>query len=261
MRHVIFNSKGGVGKSSIVCNLAAVSAVEGKRTLVVDLDPQANASHYLLGPGAGETKPNLTDFFEETLSLRLLTSSAEAWVHPTPFERLSILPADPGLAELQPKLETRYKIYKLKKLLDELTAFDTIFLDTPPALNFFTTSALISADNCLIPFDCDEFSRRALLQLLATVEEIREDHNSGLEIGGIIVNLFQMRARLPRQLVDGLLQESLPVLEPYITASVKMRESHEAHRPLVYLAPSHKLSQQFRELHATLDHPRRTTVS
>ncbi len=256
MRHVVFNSKGGVCKSSIVCNLAAVSAAEGKRTLVVDLDPQANATHYLLGPRARDAKPNLTDFFQETLGLRLLTSEAETWVHSTPFENLSIMASDLGLAELQPKLESRYKIYKLRKLLDRLDAFDVIFLDTPPALNFFTTSALISADSCLIPFDCDEFSRRALMQLLEAVEEIREDHNSDLEVRGIVVNLFQMRARLPQQMVDELLDGDLPILEPYITASVKMRESHQAHCPLVYRAPGHKLSQQFRELYATLDGPR-----
>ncbi|NHZ73131.1 MAG: AAA family ATPase [Nitrospirae bacterium] len=252
MRHVVFNSKGGVGKSSIVCNLAAVSAAEGKRTLVVDLDPQANATHYLLGSRASEAKPNLTDFFDETLGLRLLTSDADTWVHTTPFANLSIIPSDLGLAELQPKLESRHKIYKLRKLLDRLDEFEVVFLDTPPALNFFTTSALISADDCLIPFDCDEFSRRALMQLLEAVDEIREDHNADLEVRGIVVNLFQLRARLPQQLVDQLLDENLPVLEPYITASVKMRESHEAHRPLVDLAPSHKLSQQFRELYATL---------
>lgn len=261
MRHVVFNSKGGVGKSSIVCNLAAVSAAEGKRTLVVDLDPQANASHYLLGARARDAKPNLTDFFEETLGLRLLTSEAETWVHSTPFENLSVIPADLGLAELQPKLEARYKIYKLRRLLDRLDEFEAVYLDTPPALNFFTMSALIGADDCLIPFDCDEFSRRALVQLLETVEEIREDHNSALEVRGIVVNLFQMRARLPQQLVDELLDENLPLLEPYITASVKMRESHEAHRPLVYLAPSHKLSQQFRDLYKTLDRPGLAAVS
>jgi chromosome partitioning protein len=261
MRHVVFNSKGGGGKSSIVCNLAAVAAAEGKRTLIVDLDPQANASHYLLGSRGPQAKPNLTDFFEETLGLRLLTSGADTWVHATPFENLSILPADLKLAELQPKLESRYKIYKLRKLLDRLQGYDVVFLDTPPALNFFTTSALIAADGCLIPFDCDEFSRRALMQLLAAVDEIREDHNSGLEVRGIIVNSFQLRARLPQQMVDELLAENLPVLEPYITASVKMRESHEAHRPLIDLAPSHKLSQQFRDLYATLNRPRLAAVS
>jgi chromosome partitioning protein len=123
---------------------------------------------------------------------------------------------------------------------------------TSPAINFFTTSALIAADRCLIPFDCDEFSRRALYQLLGTVREIREDHNSYLEIAGIIVNLFQERARLPARLVNELQAEGLPLLEPYLTASVKVRESHEAHRPLVFLAPSHKVTGQFVDLFGTL---------
>lgn len=252
MRFVVFNRKGGVGKTSIACNLAAVGAAAGKRTLVVDLDPQANSTHYLLGRDASEATPNATDFFDETLGLGLLSSSPDTWVHKTPFENLYLVPADHRLAELQPKLESRFKIYKLRDLLGKLSDFDSVYLDTPPAINFFTTSALIAADRCLIPFDCDEFSRRALYQLLGTVREIREDHNSYLEIAGIIVNLFQERARLPARLVNELQAEGLPLLEPYLTASVKVRESHEAHRPLVFLAPSHKVTGQFVDLFGTL---------
>lgn len=252
MRQVVFNRKGGVGKSSIVCNLAAVSAAQGRRTLIVDLDPQANASHYLLGTEASEAKPHLTQFFEESLGFRLLGSEARSWVHPTPFENLDIIPTDRGLAELQTRLESRYKIYKLRKLLEDLSEYDAVYLDTPPALNFFTTSALIAAESCIIPFDCDEFSRRALYQLIGTVREINEDHNPELVVSGVVVNLFQSRAKLPQRLVDELRAEGLPLLEPYITTSVKMRESHQAHRPLIHLAPRHKLTQQFEELYENL---------
>lgn len=263
MRQVVFNRKGGVGKSSIVCNLAAVSAVRGKRTLIVDLDPQANATHYLLGPDAAEAKPNLTDFFEESLEFRLLSADSDSggWVHPTPFDNLSIIPADRQLAELQTRLESRYKIFKLKRMLDGLDGFDAVYLDTPPALNFFTTSALIAAESCLIPFDCDEFSRRALYQLIGTVREVREDLNPGLEVGGVVVNLFQSRARLPQKLVTELQAEGLPLLEPFITTSVKMRESHQAHRPLIHLAPRHKLSLQFEELYDSLASRQLATAS
>lgn len=255
MRQVVFNRKGGVGKSSIVCNLAAISAARGRRTLIVDLDPQANASHYLLGPDAAEAKPNLTDFFEESLEFHLLGSDRETtdWVHPTPFANLSILPADKELADLQTRLESRHKIFKLRKMLDELETFEAVYLDTPPALDFFTTSALIAADSCIIPFDCDEFSRRALYQLLGTVREVREDLNPELEIGGVVVNLFQSRALLPQKLVAELQAEGLPLLEPFITSSVKMRESHQTHRPLIDLAPRHKLSQQFEGLYDALE--------
>ncbi|MCP3962836.1 MAG: ParA family protein [bacterium] len=252
-RQVVFNRKGGVGKSTIVCNLAAVSAARGNKTLVVDLDPQANATDYLLGREAAEAKPGVPGFFEENLGFHLLSSSSRSWVHATPFEDLHVMPADRSLAELHAKLESRYKIYKLRDLLRRLDDFDAVYIDTPPAVNFYTMSALIAADSCLIPFDCDEFSRRALYQLLGTVREVRDDHNPDLEVGGIVVNQFQERARLPRHLVDELRNEDMPVLEPFLTASVKVRESHQQHRPLIHLAPSHKVARQFVELYETLE--------
>ncbi|MEM1201909.1 MAG: ParA family protein [Acidobacteriota bacterium] len=252
MRYVVFNRKGGVGKSTIVCNLAAVSAASGLRTLVVDLDPQGNASQYLTGREPGDLKPTLHDFFEGTLGFRLLRSTPETFVHKTPVPNLDLLASDPELIELQPKLESRHKIYKLRDLLKSLDGYDRVFLDTPPALGFYTTSALIAADSCLIPFDCDEFSRRALYQLLETVAEIREDHNPELRVGGVVVNQFQKRASLPKRLVAELMEEDLPVLEPYLSSTVKVRESHERHQPLVEMLPRHPVSEQFRQVFAAL---------
>jgi chromosome partitioning protein len=249
MRWVVFNQKGGVGKSTIVCNLAAVNARAGRKTLVVDLDPQGNASHYLLGADANGLSPNLAEFFEQTLGFKLFRDETKGFVHHTRFEKLHIMAASADLEPLQGKLEAKYKIYKLRDALRELDGYDDIILDTPPAFHFYTLSALIAARKCLIPFDCDDFSRRALYGLMDAVAEVREDHNPRLEIAGIVVNQFQSRARLPRRVVGELVEEGLPVLEPYITASVKVRESHEAARPLPYLAPRHKLTEQFEELH------------
>jgi chromosome partitioning protein len=252
MRRVVFNQKGGVGKSTIACNLAAVAAAAGRRTLVVDLDPQGNSTHYLGGPEAVALKPGVADFFEQSLSFRLFRGAPPSFVHPTPFPHLFLLPAGPDMEALQTKLESHHKIYKLRDLLGGLEGFDEIWIDTPPSMGFFTLAALIASERCLIPFDCDAFSRKALFALLDSVREVQEDHNPGLSVEGIVVNQYQARAILPRQLVEELRTEGLPVLEPFLSASVKVRESHQACRPLVHLAPAHKLAAQFRALHAAI---------
>ena len=253
MRRVVFNQKGGVGKSTITCNLAAISAHSGKRTLVVDLDPQGNSTHYLLGePGTG-LDSTLADFFDQTLNFKLNPKDTTEFVHASPFPGLHVMPSHPELEDLQGKLESRYKIYKLRDALDELAdAFDVIYIDTPPALNFYTRSALIAANGCLIPFDCDDFSRRALYSLLENVQEIKSDHNRALEVEGIVVNQFLPRASLPQKVVGELIEEGLPVLSPYLSSSVKIKESHEQSRPMIHLDARHKLSQEYLALHDTL---------
>lgn len=253
VRRVVFNQKGGVGKSTITVNLAAVAAAQGKRVLVVDLDPQGNSSHYLLGDRLGESSPTLADFFDQILNFSLYAKPASAFIHATPFERLSIMPSHPAIAEQQAKLESRYKIYKFRESLEELAdEFDEIYIDTPPALNFFTLSALIAATGCLIPFDCDTFSRDALLGLLARVEEIKADHNRDLVVEGIVVNQFQPRASLPARLVAELEEQGLPVLKNRLSSSVKVRESHERATPLINLDARHKIALEFSALYAEL---------
>ena len=110
----------------------------------------------------------------------------------------------------------------------------------------------MAANGCLIPFDCDDFSRQALYTLLTNVQEIRADHNPKLAIRGIVVNQFQARARLPQQLVQALVDEGLPVLQPYLPSSVKVRESHQLALPLIHLEPNHKLTQALVALHDNL---------
>lgn len=253
IKRVVFNQKGGVGKSSIAVNLAAISAAQGKKTLVVDLDPQCNSSHYLLGENYQDVTPDIKDFFEQTLSFQLKPNAPDYYIHTTEYENLCLMPANSDLGDLQSKLESKHKIYKLRDALNALAdQFDEVYIDTPPAFNFYTLSALVASDRCLIPFDCDEFARQALYSLLANVHETHEDHNGQLNVEGIVVNQFQPRASLPKRIVQELLDDDLPVLETKIQASVKMKESHDVTRPLIHLAPKHKLTQQFVTLYEEL---------
>jgi chromosome partitioning protein len=253
MIRVVFNRKGGVGKSSIACNLAAVAASQGASTLVVDLDPQANSTSYL-GHDRKDEVVGIAEFFESQISFHYRDYQPQDYVRPTEFANLSLISASQVLLDLEQKLESRHKIYKLRAFLQEQAkSYEHIFIDTPPALNFYSLSALIAADRCLIPFDCDAFARDALLDLIDALAEIRDDHNAALQVEGVIINQFQARAKLPQMAVDELKTAGIQVLAPYLSSSVKMRESHARRMPLIYLEPRHKLSREFAELFATLN--------
>jgi chromosome partitioning protein len=251
MRFVVFNQKGGVGKSTITVNLAAVAAARGERTLVVDLDPQANATQYLLGDAAAEVKPNLADLFDESLSFRLFRADPKLFVHPSPFPKLDVVPSHRSVSALVPKLEQRHKIFRIREIVDAL-GYPTVFFDTPPSDNVLTLSALVAADRVLVPFDCDDFARRAIAPVLERVEEARADHNPRLRVEGVVVNQFLGRANFPQQAVDALAGDGLRVLEPYISSSVRIRESHHAARPMVFFEAGHKVTAEFEELYGRL---------
>ena len=173
----------------------------------------------------------------------------ESYVHRTSFENLDVIPASPTLGALAYALESKHKIYKLRDALQQLDGeYERVYIDTPPAFNFFTLSALIAADRVLIPFDCDVFSKRALKTLIENVIETQDDHNDRLEIEGIVVNQFQSQAKLPREVVQQLKDEGLPVLASMLPPSILMKESHFKNQPLIHLATDHKLTQAYQSL-------------
>jgi len=258
MRRVVFNQKGGVGKTSITCNLAAISAASGYRTLVIDLDVQGNSTHYLVGEIDAEEFPaeaqGVAGLFKQTVGSRKMQQNPDSFVWETPYENLYLMPSSPVLSSMEKELESRYKIYKLRDALDKLEEeYDRVYIDTPPSFNFYSKSALIAANAVLVPFDCDSFARQSLYSLMDNIAELQEDHNPDLEVEGIVINQFNSQARLPTELVGELEDEGYPVLATYLNTSVKMKESHHEHRPLIDMAPSHKLTGQFLDLYAELE--------
>lgn len=226
MRRVVFNQKSGAEKSSITCNIAAISAKNGHKILVTDLDPQGNSTHHLLGEDANPTN-TIVDYFSQTLSFIACPPKPQEFITATPYENLSVIASDLELDTIEQKLESHHKVYKLRGFLNKLNdEFDHVFIDAAPALNFYTMSALICADRVLIPFGCDAFSRQALYNILNVIEEIREGHNENFVIEEIIANQFQPRANLPRRILEELKAGKQPVLPIYLNSSIKMQESH-----------------------------------
>lgn len=256
MKRVVFNQKGGVGKSTITCNLAAIAAAAyGRRVLLIDLDAQGNSTQYLLGSFEGEI-PTIADFFGQTLGGISLGRGKDLkdYVTPTPYEGLNVIAASPELGDLQSKLEARHKIFKLRDAIAKLAHnYDEIWFDTPPAFNFYSLSALIAADSVLIPFDCDDFSRQGLYTLIENVAETREDHNDDLYVEGIVINQFISRAKLPQRLIGELKAEDLPVIDAYVSSSIKVKESHDLSKPLIHYLPKHKVTEEFVALYEALN--------
>ena len=268
-RRVIFNKKGGVGKTTITCNLAAISAQSGKKTLVIDLDPQGNASNYLLNDrflAARDQKKTIYDYFKSSLDSgssfgfnpffpRLDRSENDLgqYLHQTVYDNLWMIPSHPNLSEIENQLVNKHKIYKLRDALDALKMFDAVYIDTPPALNFFSQSALIAASKCLIPFDCDAFSRDAIYDVGNHIGDIQSDHNHDLHVEGIVVNQFMPRAKHPQEIVDSLIAEGLPILSARLSSSVIIRESHQSARPMIFLDPKHKLTGEFVALYREIE--------
>lgn len=226
------NQKGGVGKTTTTINLAAGLAERGKRVLILDFDPQANATS-----GLGLPKTEGRSLYPVLLGQMAI----EDLITETAVKRLSVVPAEVNLAGAEvdvPQME--HYLQKLRaaiRPLAETDRFDLIFVDCPPSLGILTMNALTAADSILLPIQCEYYALEGLSVMIRLVEQIRNSGaNPALQIEGILMTMYDQRTNLSNQVVQQVVEHfNDKVYETLIPRSVRVSESPSYGQPvLVY---------------------------
>lgn len=218
----IANQKGGVGKTTTAVNLGHALAEKGQRILLVDLDPQGNATSAL----------GMQELESESLYEALLgNESMMEKVLPTRIERLFLVPANLDLAGAEVEIarmdDHLTRLTKTLSILREDQTFDFVLLDCPPSLGILMTNALAAADELLTPIQCEYFALEGLVKIVRVVEQVRASGaNDGLEIGGIIMTMFDSRTNLSGQVVADVRKHfANKVYKMVVPRSVRLSEA------------------------------------
>lgn len=230
----IANQKGGVGKTTLSINLSVALAAEGKRVLLVDLDPQGNATS-----GLGISK----DIEKTVYDLLIHGEPASELTQPSGCPNLSVLPANMNLAGASIELAGMdFREFILKKALDPIRAdYDFILMDTPPSFGLLTVNAFVASDQILIPMQCEFFALEGVSQLLKVYESIKNFANPKLEILGVVLSMVDFRMKLTDAVATEIKSYfNGKVLETIIPRNIRMAEAPSFGKPIQYYAPDSK---------------------
>ena len=239
----IANQKGGVGKSTTAINLGAYLAMEGQRVLVVDLDPQSNATSGL-GMGSNVTEQQIYDVLVNEVPL-------EEIIVQTSTEGLDLAPSSLRLAGAEVELVSLYsREGRLKKSLETIRErYDIILVDCPPSLGLLTVNALAAADEVMIPIQCEYYALEGLVLLLRTIEKIRVYLNPDLRIGGILLTMHDTRTNISKQVMEEV-RKQYPneTFNAVIPRNVRLSEAPSYGQPISQYDPLSRGAQAYQSL-------------
>ncbi|MCE5258121.1 MAG: AAA family ATPase [Chloroflexi bacterium] len=238
--YALANQKGGVGKTTTAVSLCAYLAARGKRVLLVDMDPQANATSSL-----GIDKNELENSVYDVL---ISSSTVDAVLVVTSQRGLDLLPSAPALAGADIELiELTGRENKLANALRPLHAqYDFIVIDTPPSLGLLTINALVASDGVVIPVQCEYLPLEGLAQLLQTIEMVHRSLNPQLRIRGVLMTMYDPRTRIAREVVQDV-RRQFPrnTFRTIIPRSVKLSEAPSYGEPIGSYAPDSSGAQAY----------------
>jgi chromosome partitioning protein len=239
----VVNQKGGVGKTTTAVNVAASVAAAERRTLLLDLDPQGNASS-----GVGVSPRTVERSIYEALIGR--NSLREVMV-PTELASLKLVPSKQDLVAVEIELvDDPNRPYKLRDALDALLAdepFEYVFIDCPPSLGILTVNALAAADRVLVPMQCEYYALEGLTALMATVDRVRHGMNPELDVEGIVLTMFDPRNNLAHQVADEV-RKHFRVFESVIPRNVRLSEAPSHGKPALLYDVQSKGAQGYLSL-------------
>lgn len=224
----VANQKGGVGKTTTAVNMATALAAVGKRVLVVDFDPQGNAS---TGFGIDNSKRNMTSY-----DLIMGDTKLEEAVHKTMIPKLDIVPSTIDLSGAEIEMVSFVKReYRLKNCFDEYTMeYDYIIIDCPPSLGLLTLNALVASNSILIPLQCEFYALEGLSHLMRTVELVKQNLNPSLDIQGIVLTMYDRRNKFTQQIENDVRQYfGEKVYQSVIPRNIRMSEAPSHGKPAI----------------------------
>ncbi len=239
----IVNQKGGVGKTTTAVNLAAAVGIAGKKVLLVDADPQGNSTS-----GFGISKREVAF---SCYDLLIGTQKARTATLATTFKNVDIIPANMDLAGAEVELiSIENREAQLKKALSLIRSdYDYIFIDCPPSLGLITINALTASDTVLVPVQCEYYAMEGLSQLMSSVRQIKRLYNSGLELEGVVLTMFDSRLNLTHQVVDELKKFFANKLySTTIPRAVRLSEAPSYGMPIQYYDKRSKGAKAYDEL-------------